>query len=78
MTAGRGRRRGLPVRAVAVARLVHLAFFLLTSAYCLLTYNAFAYRQFIKPHLVVWLTDFVIWHHLWYWCHTSSSGSPTS
>ncbi|MGE3508502.1 MAG: sulfatase-like hydrolase/transferase [Vicinamibacterales bacterium] len=46
---------------------MHLAFALLTAAYCLLTYNAFAYRQFIKPHLVVWLTDFVIWHHAWYW-----------
>lgn len=50
-----------------VARLVHTAFFLLTSAYCLLTYNAFAYRQFIKPHLVLWLTDFVTWHHALYW-----------
>ncbi|MGE3705167.1 MAG: sulfatase-like hydrolase/transferase [Vicinamibacterales bacterium] len=53
--------------AIALARLLHTAFFLLTSAYCLLTYNAFAYRQFIKPHLVVWLTDFVIWHHVLYW-----------
>ena len=50
-----------------VARVMHTAFFLLTSAYCLLTYNAFAYRQFIKPHLVLWLTDFVVWHHAVYW-----------
>lgn len=52
---------------MALARVVNTVFFLLTSAYCLLTYNAFAYRQFVKPHLVSWLTDFVIWHHLGYW-----------
>jgi len=53
--------------AVGIARLVNTAFFGLTSGYCLLTYNAFAYRQFLKPRLIVWLTDFVAWHHVWYW-----------
>ncbi len=52
---------------MALARLVNGGFFLLTAAYCLLTYNAFAYRQFVKPHLVTWLTDFVVWHHVGYW-----------
>lgn len=67
MSESSGTARAVAPGAIAVARLAHLAFFLLTSAYCLLTYNAFAYRQFIKPHLVVWLTDFVVWHHAWYW-----------
>ncbi len=67
MNASVSPRRGVPPGAIAVARLAHCVFFLLTAAYCLLTYNAFAYRQFIKPHLVVWLTDFVIWHHAWFW-----------
>lgn len=52
---------------VALARAVNAAFFLTTSSYCLLTYSSFAYQQFIKPHLVNWLTGFVVWHHLGFW-----------
>lgn len=51
----------------AAARAVNAAFFLVTGFYCLLTYNAFAYQQFIKPHLVSWLSEFTAWHHLWFW-----------
>jgi len=52
---------------VALARAVNAIFFLTTSSYCLLTYSSFAYQQFIKPHLVNWLTGFVVWHHLAFW-----------
>lgn len=52
---------------VALARGANALFFLLTSSYCLLTYSSFAYQQFIKPHLVNWLTGFVVWHHLGFW-----------
>ena len=52
---------------VALARGINAIFFLLTSTYCLLTYSSFAYQQFIRPHLVNWLTGFVVWHHLGFW-----------
>lgn len=52
---------------VALARVANAIFFLLTSTYCLLTYSSFAYQQFIKPHLVSWLTNFVIWNHIGFW-----------
>lgn len=52
---------------VALVRVVNAIFFLTTSSYCLLTYSSFAYQQFIKPHLVSWLTGFVVWHHLAFW-----------
>jgi hypothetical protein len=63
-------RRRLSFRrstTVALARAGNAVFFLLTSTYCLLTYSSFAYQQFIKPHLVNWLTGFVVWHHLGFW-----------
>jgi Sulfatase len=52
---------------VASSRVVHAVFFLFTVVYCLLTYNPFAYQQFIKPHLVSGLSGFVAWHHLGFW-----------
>ena len=52
---------------VALAREANAIFFLLTSSYCLLTYSSFAYQQFIRAHLVIWLSDFVVWHHLGFW-----------
>jgi hypothetical protein len=50
-----------------LARAANTLFFLVTSLYCLLTYSSFAYQQFIRPHLVNWLTGFVAWHHLAFW-----------
>jgi hypothetical protein len=52
---------------VALARVANALFFLAASLYCLLTYSSFAYQQFIRPHLVSWLTGFVAWHHLAFW-----------
>lgn len=52
---------------VALARVANASFFLLTSLYCLLTYSSFAYQQFIRPHLINWLSGFVVWHHLGFW-----------
>jgi hypothetical protein len=55
------------VLCVALARAANTLFFLVTAIYCLLTYNSFAYQQFIRPHLVASLSSFVVWHHLWHW-----------
>src|SRR5688572_6620822 len=62
-------RAHLPRRSivVALARVANAGFFLLTATYCLLTYNPFAYQQLIRPHLINWLGDFVVWHHLGFW-----------
>ena len=52
---------------IATVRAVNAVFFLATSLYCLLSYNAFAFQQFIKPHLIAALTNFTIWHGELYW-----------
>jgi hypothetical protein len=52
---------------IAAARAANAAFFLLTAVYCLLTYTPFAYQQFIRPHLINWLSGFVVFHHIGYW-----------
>jgi arylsulfatase A-like enzyme len=52
---------------IALARAVSTAFFLATSLYCLLTYNPFAYQQFIRPRLIAALTGFTVWHGILYW-----------
>ena len=57
----------MPAVWLVVARVANTVFFLVTSLYCLLTYSSFAYQQFIRPHLVSWLTGFVTWHHLAFW-----------
>jgi hypothetical protein len=51
----------------AFARAVNAAFFLATSAYCILSYSSFAYYQFIRPEVFAWPGDFVILHHVLYW-----------
>ena len=56
-----------PSALIALARVLSTAFFLATSLYCLLTYNPFAYQQFIRPHLIAALTGFTVWHGLLYW-----------
>jgi membrane-anchored protein YejM (alkaline phosphatase superfamily) len=43
------------------------AFWLLTWAYGLIVSVRFAFEQFIRPQLFPWVTEFVIWHHAWYW-----------
>ncbi len=48
-------RRG----AIALARAANALFFIITAAYCFLTYSPFAYNQFIKPSVLPLLTDFV-------------------
>jgi hypothetical protein len=54
-------------RLIAAARVANAAFFLLTATYCLLTYTPFAYQQFIRPHLINWVSQFVVFHHIGYW-----------
>lgn len=51
----------------AIARAANALFFLLTSSYCLLTYNSFAYQQLIRPRLIGWLSGFTTVHAAWYW-----------
>ena len=52
---------------IALSRIASALFFLATSLYCLLSYSAFAYQQFIRPHLISALADFTVWHGLLYW-----------
>ena len=52
---------------IAAARLANAVFFLMTATYCLLTYSSFAYQNFIRPHLINWLSDFVAFHHVGFW-----------
>jgi len=49
------------------SRLILVAFVLLTWAYGVASYSPFAFDMFIKPQLLPALTEFVAWHHLWYW-----------
>ena len=43
------------------------AFCLLTWAYGLIVSVRFAFEQFIRPNLFPWVSQFVTWHHAWYW-----------
>jgi hypothetical protein len=52
---------------IALVRAANASFFLTTSLYCLLSYNAFAFQQFIKPHLIAALTGFFVWYGALYW-----------
>ena len=54
-------------RLLVFGRLVNLAFFLLTSLYCLLESSPFANEQFIRPRVAEWLADFVVFHVDFYW-----------
>ena len=42
-------------------------FCVLTWAYGLIASVRFAFEQFIRPQLFPWVTQFVTWHHAWYW-----------
>ncbi len=42
-------------------------FCLLTWAYGLIVSLRFAFEQFIRPNLFPWVSQFVAWHHAWYW-----------
>src|SRR5262249_19177153 len=47
----------------AVARAATTIFYLITAAYCILSYNSFAYYQFIRPEVFAWPGDFVALYH---------------
>jgi hypothetical protein len=49
------------------ARVLLAAFVLLTWAYGVASYSPFAFDMFIRPQLLPAVTEFVAWHHLWYW-----------
>lgn len=53
--------------ATAIARAANAIFFLMTSAYCVLSYSSFAYHQFIRPEVFAWPGDFVALHHVFFW-----------
>ena len=53
--------------AFAAARVLNALYFVASFAYCLLSYSAFAYEQFIRPQLIGWLPALVARHHLWFW-----------
>lgn len=44
-----------------------VAYCLLTWAYGLIVSVRFAFEQFIRPNLFPWVSEFVTWHHAWYW-----------
>jgi hypothetical protein len=50
-----------------MGRAVNALFFLFTAAYCLLTFSPFAYEQFIQPHVIAWLANFVLLYADFYW-----------
>ena len=50
-----------------LGRVIVAVFCLLTWAFGLIVSVRFAYEQFIRPQLFPWVTEFVNWHHLWYW-----------
>src|SRR5581483_2369729 len=52
---------------VMAGRAVNTVFFLATSVYCILTFSPFAYEQFIQPHVVAWVSNFVVLHADFYW-----------
>ncbi len=52
---------------ISLARVANALLFVVTAAYCLLSYSPFAYQQFIRPHMVAALSDFVVWHPFWFW-----------
>ena len=53
--------------AFFAARAAVAAFCLLTWAYGLIVSVRFAFEQFIRPNLFPWVSQFVSWHHAWYW-----------
>src|SRR5262249_36014190 len=53
--------------AIAIGRALNALLFLFTSIYCLLTFSPFAYEQFIQPHVVAWLSNFVLLFAAFYW-----------
>src|SRR5438045_3959377 len=50
-----------------VLRVAFIAFFLLTSLYCLLSYIPFTHEAVIKGRLIPVLYQFAEWNHLLYW-----------
>ncbi|HYE87918.1 MAG TPA: sulfatase-like hydrolase/transferase, partial [Vicinamibacterales bacterium] len=58
------------------ARALVAAVCLLTWAFGVIVSVRFAFEQFIRPQLFPWVTQFVIWHHVWYWV-AYAAGSAT-
>jgi hypothetical protein len=52
---------------LALLRTAHTAFFLATTAYCLLAYIPFAYQVFLKPEVLPWIPDFLATHTALFW-----------
>ena len=50
----------------AIGRAANAVFFLMTAAYCILNYSAFAYYQFLRPEVLAWPSDFVALHHVFF------------
>lgn len=57
----------LPLAISFFARLVFLAFCILSTGYCLLAYIPFTYQQIHVGGLLPWLNAFVRFHPLFYW-----------
>jgi hypothetical protein len=53
--------------AFVLARALVAAFCVLTWAYGVIVSVRFAFEQFIRPQLFPWVSQFVTWHHAWYW-----------
>src|SRR5262245_53606618 len=64
---------------LAAGRVLNALFFIATSVYSILTFSPFAYEQFIVPHLVSWVANFVVLHADFYWlalCVTTLTLAP--
>src|SRR4029079_17973106 len=48
-------------------RALNTVFFAFTAVYCILTFSPFAYEQFIQPHVIAWLANFVFLYAYFYW-----------
>ena len=53
--------------SIGLVRGLNVSFFVVTSMYCVLTYNAFTYEQFIRPKVSAALASFAVWHGAIHW-----------
>ena len=57
----------LPRSLFLPARAGFIAFFLMSSAYCILAYVPFTFREIVQEHIVPWVALFAAWHPWLYW-----------
>jgi hypothetical protein len=68
----------IPAAVLFIARLLFLAFVILSTGYCLLAYIPFTYQQIHVGGLLNWLNTFVRFHPLFYWLALGLAGLSIS